>query len=311
MLLQARGQITARKLAAELEVSERTIYRDVDALSVAGVPVYAERGPGGGIALLDSYRTTLTGLNRDEVRALFMLSIPVPLAELGVGQELRAALHKLAAALPESRRGDEQRARQRIHLDLTGWSETREPVPHLQTVQQAVWRGRRLYLTYRLRFGARAEWKVEPYGLVAKANTWYLVCGRGSHRHVYNVSRVLEAALSDESFEYPAHFDLPAFWQDWCVDLERNRPSYPVTARVSPGFVPWLPYHFGDPSRHGLAQAGSPDDQGWVTLTLPFETLEDARDRILSFGGAVEVLAPWVLRRSVQDYAQQIVALYR
>jgi predicted DNA-binding transcriptional regulator YafY len=240
-----------------------------------------------------------------------MLSIPAPLAELGVDQELRAALQKLAAALPDSRRSDEQRARQRIHLDLTGWSETREPVPHLKTVQQAVWHGRRLHLTYRLPFGARAEWRVEPLGLVAKANTWYLVCGRDGHRHVYYVSRVLEAALSEESFEHPADFDLAAFWQAWCIELERNRPRYPVTARVSSELIPWLPYHFGDPIRHELAQASSPDDEGRITLTLPFETLEAARERILSFGHAVEVLAPRGLRKSVEDYALQIVALYQ
>src|SRR5512136_703550 len=126
MLLQARGRMTAQELAAELEVSERTIYRDINALSASGVPVYAESGPGGGCALLDSYRTNLTGLDQDEVRALFMLSIPAPLDQLGVSQELRTALLKLSAALPDTRRGDEERTRQRIHLDSTWWFQPEE-----------------------------------------------------------------------------------------------------------------------------------------------------------------------------------------
>jgi predicted DNA-binding transcriptional regulator YafY len=325
MLLQSRGRMTAGELARELEVSERTIYRDLDALSAAGVPVYAERGPGGGCALLDSYRTTLTGLTQDEVRALFMLSIPAPLAELGVDQELKMALLKLSAALPATRRHDEERARQRIHLDSSGWFETREPVPHLQTLQRAVWEDRRLHLTYRLRRGARPQWLVEPYGLVAKANVWHLVCAREGHLRVYRVSQVLEAGILDESFERPDDFDLAAFWQGWCAEVEANRPYYPVVVRVAPDLVPWLPQYFGEPIREEVArsqrgraqsrpaqgaEAGSPDPAGWLTVTLPFESLYEARERLLGFGGAVEVVAPVALRQSVADFARQIVSRY-
>jgi predicted DNA-binding transcriptional regulator YafY len=310
MLLQARGRLTAEQLADELEVSVRTIYRDLDALSAAGVPVYAERGPGGGCSLLEDYRTTLTGLTQDEVRALFMLSIPAPLAELGVGQELKAALLKLSAALPASRRADEERVRRRIHLDSVEWFQASEPVPHLGTIQRAVWEDRRLHLSYRLPFDARGEWRVEAYGLVAKASTWYLVCARNGHIRALRVAHVLDARLADESFERPADFDLAAFWKAWCVEVEDTRPFYPVTVRVAPGLGPWLPHFFGEQIRAAVAQAGSPDAAGWLRLTLPFETLEDARARLLGFGGAVEVLAPPALRDSVQDYARQIVALY-
>jgi predicted DNA-binding transcriptional regulator YafY len=315
MLLQSRGRMTAGELAGEVEVSERTIYRDLDALSAAGVPVYAERGPGGGCALLDSYRTTLTGLTQDEVRALFMLSIPAPLAELGVDQELKMALLKLSAALPATRRHDEERARQRIHLDSSGWFETRELVPHLQTLQRAVWEDRKLHLTYRLRFEARAEWLVAPYGLVAKANVWHLVCAREGHLRVYRVSQVLEAGISDESFERPDDFDLAAFWQAWCAEVEENRPYYPVVVRVAPDLVPWLPSTFGEPIREEMARSqraegDSPDAQGWIRVTLPFESLPEARERLLGFGGAVEILEPVALRESVVDFGRQIVSRY-
>lgn len=312
MLLQARGRMTAQELAAGLEVSERTIYRDMDALSAAGVPVYAERGPGGGCSLLDSYRTTLTGLTQDEVRALFMLSIPAPLADLGLDQELKAALLKLAAALPVSRRTEEALVRQRIHLDSVGWTETREPAPHLDTLRQGVWQDHKLEITYRLPFHAVAHWLVKPYGLVAKGTSWHLVCFRNRSWRVYQVSRVLEASLSEETFERLPGFDLAAFWKSWCDEIEENRPFYPVTVRVAPEFIPWLRYYFGEPTREEIdrARSESPDENGGIVITLPFETLEDARARILSFGRAVEVLEPAALRKSLADYATQIARLY-
>jgi predicted DNA-binding transcriptional regulator YafY len=312
MLLQARGRMTAQELATELEVSERTIYRDMDALSAAGVPVYAERGPGGGCTLLDRYRTTLTGLNRDEVRALFMLSIPAPLADLGVDQELKAALFKLAAALPASRRRDEALIRQRIHLDSVGWTETREPAPHLHTLQQAVWQDRKLTVLYRLPFQTEARWLVEPYGLVAKATAWHLVCARNQSWRVYRASLVLDARLSEETFQRSPDFDLASFWESWCTDIEENRPCYPVTVRVAPDLIPWLPHYFGEPIREEIARARSrsPGEEHGLIITLPFETLEDARARILGFGRAVEVLEPLALRKSIADYASQIVRLY-
>ncbi|MBN1977689.1 MAG: YafY family transcriptional regulator [Anaerolineae bacterium] len=312
MLLQARGQVTAEQLAEELEVSVRTIYRDIGALSTAGVPVYAERGPGGGCALVEGYRTSLTGLTAEEVKALFMLSVPASLDELGVSQELRAALRKLAAALPDARRQDEKQVRQRIYLDWADWPQP-EPAPHLQTIQQAVWDDRKLKITYRwiAPHVQQFERLVDPYGLVAKAGTWHLVCANHSRIRVHRVSELLDVRMMDEHFERPADFDLAAFWQAWCKGREESRPSYSVTARVSPGLAQLLPLYFGDRIRAQIASAGPPDGEGWVTLTLPFERIETARERILGFGRAVEVLAPEALRLSVIDFARQIVDFYK
>lgn len=310
LLLQARGRMTAEELAEELEVSVRTIYRDIDSLSIAGVPVYTERGPGGGCALLDTYRTNLTGLTQDEVRALFMMSIPAPLTELGVSQELKAALLKLSAALPAIRRQDEQRVRQRIHLDSVEWFHAKEPVPYLQTIQEAVWQDRRLYLAYHLPFRTQVERLVDPYGLVAKASVWYLVCARDSHIRVHRVSHVLAAYPIDESFERPADFDLASYWKAWCAEVEKNRPRYPVTVRVAPSLISFLPKYFGHDIHAKINEAESMDADGWITFTLPFESLEDARDRILGFGRAMQVLEPQALRDSVLDYARQIVSAY-
>ena len=188
MLIQARGKMTVRELAEELEVSERTIYRDITALSTSGVPVYALRGPGGGVRLIEEYRTTLTGLTPDETRALFMLSIPAPLMQLGMGEEFKGALLKLSASLPASRRADEARTRQRIHLDSSWWFQSEQDVPYMHTVQQALFQDRRLHIKVRWNFfNTELEQEAEPYGLVAKANVWYLVYGRGGTPHVTRV----------------------------------------------------------------------------------------------------------------------------
>jgi predicted DNA-binding transcriptional regulator YafY len=295
-----------------LEVSVRTIYRDIDALSTAGVPVYAERGPGGGCALVEGYRTSLTGLTTEEVKALFMLSVPASLDELGMSQELSAALRKLAAALPDAQRQDEKQVRQRIYLDWADWPQP-EPVPHLQTLQQAVWDDRKLSITYRwiAPHVQQFERTVDPYGLVAKAGTWHLVCADASRIRVHRVSGLIDVRLEDAHFKRSADFDLAAFWQAWCKGREESRPSYPVTARISPGLVQLLPLYFGDRIRAQIASAGPPDSEGWITLKLPFDRIETARERILGFGRAIEVLAPEALRLSVIDFARQIADFYK
>jgi predicted DNA-binding transcriptional regulator YafY len=310
LLLQARGQMTAQELARELEVSERTIYRDINALSIAGVPVYGKAGSEGGYALVDSYRTNLTGLTEGEVRALFMLSIPAPLADLGVSQEFQTALLKLSAALPDTRRRDEERVRQCFHLDSTWWRQGEERVPHLQTVHQAVWQNLKLHIAYRPPFAIEIKRLVAPYGLVAKAGVWYLVCARNDAIHVHRVSDLLDAHLSDESFERPASFDLAAFWEEWCTEYEMFLSDFTATVRVAPGFISELPRYFGNNIHTRIAQAGPPDAEGWISLELSFESFEAARERILGFGRGVEVLEPRALHRSVLDYAEQIVALY-
>ncbi len=325
MLLQARGKMTAQELATELEVSVRTIYRDVEALSFAGVPIYTERGPGGGCALLDHYRTTLTGLTEAEIQALFMLSIPAPLTELGVGKALRGAMLKLSAALPETRRAEEARARQRFHLDATDWAQADQaeaPSPHLTTLYQAIWRDRAVEITHRLPFDALAQHVVAPYGLVAKMNVWYLIAAREKELeeieeakappdvHVYRVSQIQRARMLDASISRPPDFDLTAFWETWCAARKSDRATYIVRARVAPDLLPHLPYHFGEAIRATIAAAGPPDAEGWLTLNLPFENFQAARTRLLSFGGAVEALAPHPLRYSIQDFAAQIVGIY-
>ena len=316
MILQARGKVTAGDLARELEVSERTIYRDIDALSSAGVPVYGEPGPEGGFSLVDRFRNNLTGLTDAEIRALFMLSVPTPLVDLGVSQELRAALRKLAASLPDEHRQDEQRARQRYHLDATWWRQGGEPVPHLRTIHAALWQDRKLVIVYRPLFGVDIERVVCPYGLVAKAGIWHLVCACegvdqvAQRVSVHRVSRLCDVRLSEETFEFPTDFDLAQFWEGWCQEYESLLRGFTTTVSVAPDAVQHLLGRLGQQFREQAEGVDPPEAGGWVTLELSFESLEAARDRILSFGRGVEVLEPPALRRSVLDFAEQIVDLY-
>jgi predicted DNA-binding transcriptional regulator YafY len=308
MLLQVRGRLTAYQLALELEVSERTVYRDVIALSAAGIPIYTEGGPGGGISLVESYQTDLTGLRPEEVQAISMLNIPEPLVRLGVGDELKAALLKLSAAVPASLRQQQIQARQRIHLDAAWWFQPEEPLPCLQTLQQAVWQDRLLQVTYQGDFEARSVHVVAPYGLVAKASVWYLVYAQTGYTRAWRVSHILSAEILSKSFERPADFDLAAFWLQWCEEFEKERPQYRVLAQVSPGLAPWLPRE----NHQDGADLPTPASQreGWQVMSLNFENFETARTRILGFGGAIEVLEPLALRTSVADYAAQIRSIY-
>lgn len=309
MLLQTRGRMTARSLADELEVSERTIYRDITALSTSGVPVYGEAGPDGGFSLVDNYRTSLTGLTEGEVSALFMLNIPTPLADLGVTQELKTALLKLSAALPTARRADETLVRQRFHLDSSGWKTGAESVPYLQTIQHAVWHDQKLRLTYRPIPTLELEQLVEPYGLVAKAGIWYVVCLQTGRFQVHRISNLRGVQQTEESFVRDTDFDLTAFWHNYCDERDQQNTIYPVQVRVAPNFVFVLPYYFGNSIRAQI-EAAQPDVKGWIPLDLAFSSLDEARDRLLDFGRGVEVIKPLALRLNLVDYARQILSVY-
>lgn len=310
LLLQTRGRLSARKLALELEVSERTIYRDIDALSAAGVPVFGQPGRHGGYELLGSYRTDLTGLTEGEARALFMLQSAEPLVALGMGSDLRSAILKLSAALPDSHRQDERRVRQRFHLDWRRWEKVSEAVPHLPLIQQAVWEDRCLEVTYELLPGLNIQQRIEPYGLVAQGGVWHVVCFAAGRVRVFPVSAIREVEPSTAAFQRQEGFELVAFWEEWCAERERSQSHYLVTVRVAPSFVRELPRYFGEAVRGRMAGAAPPDAEGWIRLELAFQGLEAARERLLGFGRAVEVLKPEALRRSMLDYARQIASLY-
>ncbi|MBU2509781.1 YafY family transcriptional regulator [bacterium] len=309
MLLQTRRQMTAEELANELEVSKRTIYRDIDALSVAGVPVYANGGPGGGYALLDSYRTTLTGLNEGEIQALFMLTIPSPISDLGVSQQVKTAVLKLTSTLASDHHQHADYLRQRLHLDAASWFQTDEPALHLKTVQEAVWQDRQLVLSYRRRNGKVSERTISPYGLVAKASIWYLVAATDKGMRVYRVSRIEAVQMSQMHFARPQDFDLARFWTDWVIGYKASLPKYPVTLRIGPDLIPVLPYILGEDVR-SLVEQAQPDSEGWLVVDYTFERIEEAQTHVLGMGASVDVIAPEELRVNILKIATDIVAHY-
>jgi predicted DNA-binding transcriptional regulator YafY len=199
-----------------------------------------------------------------------------------------------------------------VHVDSVWWAQGDDPVPHLRALHDAVWQDRVVRIRYRQPFGTPAvlERLVDPYGLVVKAGVWYLVYARQGRLRVRQVSHLQEVYLTPDTFERDSGFDLSAFWREWCAEGERQRTDYLVLVRVAPDLVEWLPYYFGERIRVAMAEAGPPDGEGWIRLELGFESLPAARERILGFGRAMEVLQPRALRLSVADFARQVVQLY-
>ena len=306
LLLQARGQTTAAGLARELEVSVRTIYRDLDALSAAGVPVYAEPGPGGGCRLLDGYRFPLRGLRPEEAEALLILGVPGALRELGLEGAATAAHRQIRVTAATD-------ARPLVHLDMPRWFRGHEEVPHLRALAEALRRQRRLALEYRPGGGpdpARAR-VVGPLGLVNKAGTWYLVAAaRGGRPTVFRVGRIGAARLLAEPFERPAGFELAVFWARWSGEFVTSRPRFPVRLRASPAALAALREVFGDGGADAARDALPPDERGWRVVTLSFEHELAAAHRLAGFGGQVEVLSPSSVRERLVATAQGILERY-
>lgn len=310
MLLQTHERMTAEELAAELEVSQRTIYRDITALNIAGVPIYTERGPGGGIALVESYRTTLTGINEDEARALFMLSIPQALVELGVGQKLKTALLKLSAALPPSRRDVVTQTQQRIYLDPTTWTSIEDRSIHLGVIHQALWQDRKLRIVYEGSFSAQIEIVTAPLGLVSKLNLWYLMGVTEGYLRVVRVKDIIDVVIQEEEFQRDENFNLVNAWVEWCREYEARRPIFSVKVKVSPQLINQLSMYLGESGRYEILEEDSLVESDWTVATIYYENFSRARESILSMGRAAEVLEPEALKLSVNDFAQQIVDYY-
>jgi predicted DNA-binding transcriptional regulator YafY len=313
LLLQNRGRMTAAALARELEVSVRTIHRDVESLAAAGVPVYADRGRHGGYQLVDGYRTRLTGLTTDEADSLFLAGAPGPAAELGLGGALAAAQLKLSAALPPELRDRAARVGERFHLDAPGWFRDADETPFLAPVAEAVWEGIRVRMRYRRWGNDEIRRELDPLGLVLKAGVWYLAAiasGRDEPR-TYRVSRVLELESTGERFSRPEGFDLAQFWQQRSEDLRERLWRGTATVRLSPHGAQRLPLLLGSvESRAARESAGEPDAQGWVEVVLPIESMPHAESTLLRLGADAEVVEPLELRDRMAQTARAMTARY-
>ena len=308
LLLQSRGGQTAAELARELEVSVRTIHRDVDALSASGVPIYVDRGPHGGIRLVDGYRTRLTGMTADEAEALFLSGLPGPAAELGLGTVVAAARLKVLAALPVELRARASRLVERFHLDAAAWYHADEPVPLLGPLSEAVWESQRIQIGYD-RGDKTVDRVLEPLGLVLKAGVWYLIAGADGQPRTYRVSRVTRVTPLEERFERP-DFDLAAFWTESSSAYERDTPRIEVLIRLAPDRLPRLHGVIGDRPFDTLARLDEPDPDGWLRIRVKLDWPNEVVSQILAVGPECELLEPAELRERIAAQALRVASHY-
>jgi len=310
LLLQTRGRMTAQELADNLEVSVRTIYRDVESLHASGVPLYGDAGPAGGYQLLDGYRTRLTGLTTSEAESLFLAGLPGPAADLGLGGVVAAAQLKLMAALPAPLRDRAGRLQERFHLDAPGWYHDPDPTPHLAAVADAVWNQNRLRVRYR-RWTAPQEVTrtIEPYGVVLKGGRWYVVARSSKHIRTYRVSQIQRLTTLDEHFDRPDDFVLAEHWQSYLDEFEARLRAGEAVVRFSPSAVERLPDMMSQATVRAVA-AGTRQESGWVEAVIPMESVGHAAGLLLRFGAEVEVLGPPELRNRMAETAVALARLY-
>jgi predicted DNA-binding transcriptional regulator YafY len=309
LLLQSRGGQTAAELARELEVSVRTIHRDVDALSASGVPIYADRGPHGGIRLVDGYRTRLTGMTADEAEALFLAGVPGPAAELGLGTVVAAARLKVLAALPTELRARASRLVERFPLDAAAWYHADEPVPLLGPLSEAVWESQRIQIAYD-RGDKTVDRVLDPLGLVLKAGVWYLVAAADGQPRTYRVSRVARVSPTEERFDRPDGFDLAAFWTESSAAYERDTPRIEVKLRLPGTRLPRLHSVVGDRPYETIVRLDEEDPDGWLRLRITLDWPNEVVPQILAIGPDCELLAPLELRERITSQALRLASRY-
>ncbi len=303
LLLQARGRASAREIASSLEVSERTVYRDIDSLSAAGIPVHAERGARGGIVLAEGYRRALTQFRDDEIRALFA-SATDALADVGLGDTLRGALDRLTGALTEAQRKTAEHSRRRIHIDPRRWKQAAQPRELLAALRRACAEDRKTLLHYRDRNGKITQRTVHPLGLVAKAGIWYLVAAHDDDMRVFRADRMLGLDVGAQTFARPPGFDLDAFWRTWSDAYEKTLPGIPVDLRVAPDAVE-------DVTAYWESERIAGGKRGWSTYRILFPSLNIAAAHVVMWGERVEAIAPPELRATVVDCAARALRRYR
>lgn len=316
MLLETQGRMSAQALAEALEVSVRTLYRDVDQLSAAGVPIYAERGRNGGFALLPGWKTTLTGLTPSEAQAVFLSGLPGPAQDLGLGGDVEGARLKLLSSLPASWREDAQRVSTRLHLDPVDWYRESDPTPHLPTVAAAVWSGHQIAMRYES-WADTVERTVSPLGLVLKAGVWYLVALPAGAAHsadagprTYRVSNIQVATALAAPVHRPARFDLASYWAQSIRRFESGIYTGEAALLATPAGLKGLRSLSSAVARAVAAAPPPRRKDGRVAVTIPIESVEHACGQLMRLSPQVEVLRPVALRRALMERVVVTARLY-
>lgn len=310
LLLQTRGRMSAEALADEVEASVRTVFRDVDQLSAAGIPIWAERGRNGGFQLQDGWRTKLTGLTTEEASAIFMAGLPGPAAELGLGEAMTSAQLKLMAALPADWQASAQRVGTRFYLDAIDWFRSAEPVEHLRPVAEAVWQERQLKIRYRS-WRRLSDRVVDPLGLVLKAGTWYMVARSDGDPRTFRLSSIQTLETLSARFRRPRRFDLAKYWRASTQRFEASVYRAKALLRVSPLGLRRLQSFSTLVAEEAARTASEPEADGWIRVAIPIESIEDAAREMLRLGAEAEVLEPAELRQLLRTAAQKLAAIYR
>ena len=302
LLLQVHGRLAARVLAERLEVSERTVLRDMDALAAAGVPVIADRGSAGGWRLIDGYQTKLTGLTTAEIQTLFFAQPRQLLDGLGLGKAAEAAWLKLRTALPAASQQQADRARRSILIDPRGWRES-ESVLTLPVLLDALWRGRRVRFLYESTQSGAGERLVDPLGLVARGSVWYLVATKDDQPRTYRVSRIREATLDEQDSRSSDDFELAAYWETSTAQFRENLPRYYITCLVAPSVMRWVRYR-------GWRLEEEREEGDRIRIRLRFDAEEEGLQFALAFGADAEIIEPQELRSKVLEAARRTIERY-
>jgi predicted DNA-binding transcriptional regulator YafY len=312
MLLQTRGRMTAQQLADELEVSVRTIYRDVDALHSAGVPLYGDAGHAGGYQLLGGYRTRLTGLTAAEAETLFLSGLPGPAAELGLGAVLATATLKLRAALPPSLREGADRLSERFYLDAPGWYRQAADTSHLPVVASAVWDRQVIQVRYRRwKEPTEVTRRLEPHGLVLKAGVWYVVARCDGAFRTYRIDQIVEALPCDCGFDAQPGFDLEGYWRSYLADFHRHLHTGHALIRLSPHGTERMRGLLSGAVTSAVLGEGTTGPDGWTTARVPIESVGQALSDFLRLGADIEIIEPTELRDQAARASRAMTVLYQ
>jgi predicted DNA-binding transcriptional regulator YafY len=307
--LYSKRSATIAELAKALDVSERTMHRDIAALRDAGVPLWTEPGRHGGVRLVDGWRTHLDGLTSREAVAMFAMGVPQALAELGLGTAMSAAHAKLFATLPPALRDQAQGMAQRFHLDAPGWFRQVDATEHLAAIAKAVWGQRRIEITYG-RQGKTVRRILQPLGLVLKAGVWYLIAQVDDDIRTYRVARIDAVDETDQQFERP-DFDLVSWWEQSSAEFEQSLRTVPVRIRLSPAGVRALPAVLDIAAVRALEQAGPPGDDGWTDVTVELEEPHIAAAQLIPLGAEVEIVAPDAVKAAFVSIVRRMADRHR
>lgn len=308
LLLQINGQMTAKELAERLEVSERTIYRDMEALSGSGIPIFAEQGRNGGWSLLEGYETKLTGLNESEIQALLVSPSVQLLDDLGLSHSSTEARNKLIASLPYQYRDKANDVWNRIHIDTSTWHQQQEKVAAFEILKSAIWKENKCKIKYQNAEGKVSLSIVDPLGLVAKGSRWYFIAAKNTDDiRTYRAARIQKVEEMKETFVRPKNFDLVQYWATSTHQFLKNLPSYEVQVVVHPSIVPRVT--FTDRFVR-LVEYGNKNVEGWLPITLCFDTEEEAKAYVLGYANQMKVIEPKKLQHEIYQMAKATVAFY-